>query len=175
MALLLQQYVTLLRPLKVSPISTSGPRCMRLCTQARLRQEGMPLLMNARRKTYDRGRGADNTQARLHPPYPSSPSPIDLSSAPPEPYFVHRTKSNNFPVYQRAARGGNLRQTLVRKVEGDIKALRDQLQQELNLDPKDVTINMLTKQVIVKVGRERSLPHGPGGADTDEISFTRAG
>lgn len=41
--------------------------------------------------------------------------------------------------------------TKLRRIEGDVNVLRDDLQQALGMDQKEVVINQLTKQIIVKV------------------------
>lgn len=41
--------------------------------------------------------------------------------------------------------------TKVRRIEGDVNALRNDLREALSLDEKEVTINQLTRQIIVKV------------------------
>jgi len=66
------------------------------------------------------------------------------------PYHVQRTASQELPVYQLAKRGGNLHQTRIRKIRGDIAALRDQLQSSLKLKRQDATINQLTGHIILK-------------------------
>ena len=43
--------------------------------------------------------------------------------------------------------------TKLRRIEGDVNVLRDDLQQALGMDQKEVVINQLTKQIIVKVFR----------------------
>jgi len=68
-----------------------------------------------------------------------------------QPYKVLRTPSKNLPIYTLAKRGGNLKQTKVRKIEGDIEVLRTQLQEALGLEHNEVVINQLTKQIIIKV------------------------
>jgi len=55
------------------------------------------------------------------------------------------------PVYLLSKRGGNLKQTKLRRIEGDINVLRTDLQQALGVDEKDVVINQLTKQIIIRV------------------------
>jgi len=55
------------------------------------------------------------------------------------------------PVYLLSKRGGNLKQTKLRRIEGDINVLRSDLQQALGVDEKDVVINQLTKQIIIRV------------------------
>ena len=41
--------------------------------------------------------------------------------------------------------------TKVRRIEGDVNALRTELQEALGLEQKEVVINQLTKYIIVKV------------------------
>lgn len=67
------------------------------------------------------------------------------------PYNVLRTTSKQLPVYLLAKRGGNLKQTRLRKIEGDIGALRTELQDALGLEHKDVVVNALTMHIIIKV------------------------
>ncbi|KAI9788208.1 MAG: hypothetical protein M1816_007060 [Peltula sp. TS41687] len=137
MSLALQAYTALLRPRKPSPLYNTCQRHLRLSTSSSFRQ--------------------DTTTPAQPPPPPISafPSTSSSGSSEPsepsaEPYFIRRSKSHNLPVYERAARGGNLRLTSIKKVEGDIGRLRDQLLRELNLDPKDVKVNLLTKQIVFK-------------------------
>lgn len=55
-------------------------------------------------------------------------------------------------MYLLAKRGGNLKQTKIRRIEGNINVLRTDLQQALGVDEKEVVINQLTQQIIIKVG-----------------------
>lgn len=41
--------------------------------------------------------------------------------------------------------------TKLRRIEGDVNALRNDLRAALELDEKEVTINQLTRHIIVKV------------------------
>lgn len=67
------------------------------------------------------------------------------------PYRISRTPSKLFPVYLLRKRGGNLHQTRLRKIEGNINVLRKDLQMALLLEEKDIFINQLTRQIIIKV------------------------
>ncbi|CAD6455377.1 6e5cbd31-0af8-4f5e-abb5-507f3fc95a05 [Sclerotinia trifoliorum] len=78
----------------------------------------------------------------------STPPQITSAEAPNQPYHVSRTHSKNLPVYGRAKAGGNLKQTIIRKIEGDIMKLKEQL--EGALFNKEVRVNHLTKQIIIK-------------------------
>ena len=48
-------------------------------------------------------------------------------------------------------RGGNLRQTRIRKIEGDAAKLGQDLRQALSLKPEEVKVNQLTNHIIIKV------------------------
>ena len=91
---------------------------------------------------------------RVHLPackFPSNPPPTpDPATIVKLPYHIHRTPSQQLPVYKLAKRGGNLRQTRLRKVEGDIARLRTDLQEALSLEDEHIKINHLTKHIIIK-------------------------
>lgn len=69
----------------------------------------------------------------------------------PAKYHIARSASNNYPVYTDYKRGGNLHTTVVRKITGDVQALRDELRLFLGKQDDQIFVNNLTKQVIVKV------------------------
>jgi large subunit ribosomal protein L49 len=71
-------------------------------------------------------------------------------SLPPPKYAVSRSANKNLPIYTDYKRGGNLHLTTVRKVTGDISALRDELRVFLNKKNEEVKINSVTQHVIVK-------------------------
>ncbi|KAL1800222.1 mitochondrial 54S ribosomal protein mL49 [Alternaria dauci] len=71
-------------------------------------------------------------------------------SLPPPKYAVSRSANKNLPIYTDYKRGGNLHLTTVRKITGDISALRDELRVFLNKKNEDVKINSVTQHVIVK-------------------------
>ena len=79
---------------------------------------------------------------------PPTPDPADIVNLP---YHIHRTPSQQLPVYKLAKRGGNLRQTRLRKVEGDIARLRTDLWEALSLEEEHIKINHLTRHIIIKV------------------------
>ncbi|KAI9707141.1 MAG: hypothetical protein M1836_000101 [Candelina mexicana] len=81
----------------------------------------------------------------------ASPPEVPPPTASPEPYIVHRTPSRQLPIYLDAKRGGNLHQTRIRKIEGNITELRNQLQQALQIPPKDIAVNQLTRHILIKV------------------------
>ncbi|CUS08314.1 unnamed protein product [Tuber aestivum] len=72
----------------------------------------------------------------------------------PLPYFVYRTENNNLPVYQEYKAGGNKLQTRIRKVEGNLQFLRNQIEDAFQMKKGQVTINSLAGHVIIK-GRRR--------------------
>ncbi|KAF2641255.1 hypothetical protein P280DRAFT_548993 [Massarina eburnea CBS 473.64] len=80
-----------------------------------------------------------------------SPAPSARTiTLPPPKYHVGRSSSKNLPIYTDYKRGGNLHLTTVRKITGDLGALRDELRLFLNKKNEDVKINSLTSHVIVK-------------------------
>lgn len=85
---------------------------------------------------------------------PNAPSPTDPEPAflKPATYRITRTHTNGLPVYLLSKRGGNLKQTKLRRIEGNIMDLRRDLQKALGVeDEKEVVVNQLTQQIIVKV------------------------
>lgn len=101
-----------------------------------------------------------STQNPAPSPFTSSSAAITKAASSPLPYRVNRTPTANLPVYLLAKRGGNLKQTKLRKIEGDISALRMQLRDALKLDDKDIVINQLTKHIIIRVSCDNI--HKPG-------------
>ena len=71
--------------------------------------------------------------------------------------FRSKTGTKGIPVYQLSKRGGNLHQTKVRRIEGDIMALKTDLQRALGLEDKEIVINQLTQHIIIKVRRAAKL------------------
>ncbi|KAK0936730.1 54S ribosomal protein img2, mitochondrial [Friedmanniomyces endolithicus] len=111
----------------------------------------------SRRTNYPR---AERTYPTRHPthsptPYPKLiPEPVShLPSeqcAPNLAYFVTRTPSKELPVYQLTKRGGNMKLTRIRKIDGRPETLRDALRVELNLGEKEAVFNAVTRQVVLK-------------------------
>lgn len=101
------------------------------------------------------------------PPPPSRPTlkrkaAISFRSIKPDPppvpditeplaYHIYRTPSKQLPVYHLAKRGGNLLQTRLRKIDGDIMKLKLELQQALGLRQEEISVNQLTRHIIIKV------------------------
>ena len=82
-------------------------------------------------------------------PEPVEPLP-PAQCAPNLPYFITRTPSNELPVYTLRKRGGNMKLTRVKKIDGDAEALRDQLRETLGLEEKMCVVNGLTRHVMLK-------------------------
>ncbi|KAM4056579.1 mitochondrial large subunit ribosomal protein [Hirsutella rhossiliensis] len=81
------------------------------------------------------------------PTPPPSKSQEELAQMP---YLVRRTPSAQLPVYRRTKSGGTLRETHVKKVEGDRKKLAQELGGALSLDQKDVRVNPTTNHIEMK-------------------------
>ncbi|KAF2827555.1 hypothetical protein CC86DRAFT_369655 [Ophiobolus disseminans] len=87
----------------------------------------------------------------------NTPPPLSLDLPPPR-YHVSRSNSNSLPVYTDFKRGGNLHLTTVRKITGDLAALRDELGVFLKKKKEvSVTINYLTQQVVVKGHHQKQI------------------
>lgn len=91
---------------------------------------------------------ADNKPRNSKKPKASSQA-LNLSLPPPK-YAVSRSVNKNLPIYTDYKRGGNLHLTTVRKITGDVSALRDELRVFLNKKNEDVKINSVTQHVVVK-------------------------
>lgn len=88
---------------------------------------------------------ADGTEYTAKaPPPPTQESPQILS------YHISRTKAQGLPIYE-ITKGGNKRLTRIRRIVGDIKTLKRDIQTELQVPDEHVRINYLTKNIIVKV------------------------
>ncbi|KAI0998815.1 hypothetical protein K3495_g9380 [Podosphaera aphanis] len=72
-------------------------------------------------------------------------------------YVVRRTPSDKLPVYQLSKNGGNKKITKIRKVEGDIAALRDEIREAFGLTDRECTINQLTGHILVKGHRRQQI------------------
>lgn len=56
------------------------------------------------------------------------------------------------PVYKYTKAGGNLKLTRLRKIDGDLQALRRDLMEAMKLEEKECRINPLTGHIFIKVG-----------------------
>lgn len=54
-------------------------------------------------------------------------------------------------MYQLAKRGGNMKFTILKKIEGDIRALKSELKTELALEDKQIKINHVTGHLEISV------------------------
>ena len=124
--------------------------------------QGLPLLrQRVQRSSTDRTSPAAALRLPSKPEASQRTSPATKSSAQgdpaalsPLPYHVHRTASQKLPIYHLAKRGGNLHQTRIRKIEGDVEKLREELVASLALEKETVMINRLTGHIIIKVRRQ---------------------
>ncbi|KAL9003776.1 MAG: hypothetical protein Q9188_003381 [Gyalolechia gomerana] len=89
-------------------------------------------------------------------PITTDPPPVpDITE--PLLYHVYRTPSQQLPVYHLAKRGGSLLQTRLRKVDGDIMKLKSELQQALGLKQDEISVNQLTRHIIIKGWRRQEV------------------
>ncbi|KAI1815962.1 mitochondrial large subunit ribosomal protein-domain-containing protein [Poronia punctata] len=83
-----------------------------------------------------------------------TPEPVTKAQLP---YYVGRNTLNNLGVYQKKRRGGNLLLTVLRYGEGDLMALKQDIKEALNLANDEITINSVTKQIVIKGHRRAQL------------------
>lgn len=96
---------------------------------------------------------ATSTSQAASAPPPSSPA--SSTTAPRQKqlsYTVERTPSKNLSVYNDARAGGTKKQTVIKKIVGDSRALRDEIVEELQFPKDDVKINPVTGHIKIKVG-----------------------
>ena len=78
-------------------------------------------------------------------------------------YHVHRTPSQELPVYHSKKGGGTLLQTLLRKIDGDRRALIQDLVPALGIEETDIKVNAVNGHVVIKVSESRSPSASAGG------------
>ncbi|KAI1499065.1 mitochondrial large subunit ribosomal protein-domain-containing protein [Biscogniauxia marginata] len=83
----------------------------------------------------------------VSPPTPSEPEP-----SPPRqlPYYVGRNSLDNFGVYLKKKRGGNLKLTLLKNGEGNLQALKRDVKDALQLPEGDVSVNSVTGHIVIR-------------------------
>ncbi|KHJ31969.1 putative mitochondrial large ribosomal subunit [Erysiphe necator] len=72
-------------------------------------------------------------------------------------YKVERTPSNQLPIYHLIKNGGNKKITRIRKIQGNLQELRNDLRKALNLTDKECTINSTTGHVLVKGHKKQEI------------------
>jgi hypothetical protein len=73
------------------------------------------------------------------------------------PYFVGRNSLNNLSVYTKIKRGGNRKLTHLKHGEGDLMALKEDIRHALGLEKDEISINNVTKHVVIKVCNARHI------------------
>lgn len=71
------------------------------------------------------------------------------------PYFVNRTRFQSLPVYIDIRNGKTRKLTVVRRIEGDLEALRTDLSQIM--DSSFIQIKKLSQQIVVKGDRQEEI------------------
>lgn len=81
----------------------------------------------------------------------ATPSSQDGSAKPPRtlPYFVARNQLNNLAVYQTTS-AGTKKHTLLKKGEGNLAALKQDVTTALGLPEGAVTVNNVTRHIRIK-------------------------
>ncbi|XP_074861079.1 large ribosomal subunit protein mL49 [Carettochelys insculpta] len=88
-----------------------------------------------------------------HDHYPTPSGWRAPSDTPPDlPYFVRRSRMHNVPVYKDIT-SGNRRMTVIRKIEGDIWALEEEVKEfltQLAGKPPSIQVNEVTGSIRIK-------------------------
>ncbi|KAH9905941.1 mitochondrial large subunit ribosomal protein-domain-containing protein [Xylariomycetidae sp. FL2044] len=66
------------------------------------------------------------------------------------PYFVGRNLFNNLSIYHKSKRGGNLKLTVLKRGEGNLQVLKQDLKSALQLREGDISVNSVTKHLVIK-------------------------
>ncbi|KAI8140347.1 mitochondrial ribosomal protein subunit Img2 [Fennellomyces sp. T-0311] len=68
-----------------------------------------------------------------------------------QPYFISRTANNGLPVYTDFKNGGTQQLTIIRRIEGDAEALKNEILTLFPDAPKNFArVNPVNNQVILK-------------------------
>lgn len=83
------------------------------------------------------------------------------------PYTIARTPSRQLPIYHLSKSGGNKHLTKLRKIDGDLNKLRDDLRSALKMGDhvvdqmgrkkENVAINWTTRQIVVRGWRRPEI------------------
>jgi large subunit ribosomal protein L49 len=93
----------------------------------------------------------DSSSTLSEPTFSSSRLPHDTSrTSSLLPYHVSRTPSNNLPVYTDIRNGKTRKETIIRKITGDPRPLRDAVRELLQVDTDRVWVGKVTGHVYVK-------------------------
>lgn len=74
----------------------------------------------------------------------------ESESAPNLPYFVSRSRFNSLPIYHLRKRGGNLKVTRIKNIDGDKLELRNALKQALGVTEGNIAVNSVTGHINIK-------------------------
>jgi large subunit ribosomal protein L49 len=107
----------------------------------------------------DSSASSPSTSIPRPPPAASSSSATSTSqpTTPRPPYLVTRTPSLNLPIYTDTKRGGNKKLTILKKIDGDARALKEALRSELRLEEGKIRINHVTGHIEIAVSKNRGL------------------
>ncbi|KAJ2747690.1 mitochondrial 54S ribosomal protein img2 [Coemansia sp. BCRC 34301] len=70
-------------------------------------------------------------------------------------YFVHRTRFQSLPVYTDIKNGKTRKQTTVRRIEGDLEALRADMSKALS--DSSIQIKRASQQLVIKGDRSEEI------------------
>ncbi|MCJ1325620.1 hypothetical protein MMC10_002283 [Thelotrema lepadinum] len=98
-----------------------------------------------------------NLLRTLSPPTLGSKFPPGSADFEPLTYHIHRTPSQQLPVYQHAKGGGNKRQTRIRGVEGSREDLARDLCAALKVEEADIRVEGLGGLIVIKGWKKKEV------------------
>lgn len=144
------------------PTAAMFPSLLRTAAPRRLLQQPTPFLRPLTTAAAAAATQPQPPSATPHAPTTTSrPGPPD----PRLPYFVSRTPFKKLAVYALNKRGGSLKLTMVKKIEGDKTAFKSALMKELQLEADQVRIKVPTGHIEVSVSLGTGIPRDMVGGD----------
>ncbi|KAI2631158.1 mitochondrial large subunit ribosomal protein-domain-containing protein [Xylaria nigripes] len=130
-----------LRPLTARATSTAIPP---LRSNTFLGPFGIRMVTNATETPADST--TTNASASETTASPQTPN----TTKPQLPYFVARNSLGNLSVYQTTIKNGTAKKTTLKRTEGDVIALKNDIKAALQLPDKGISVNGLTKHIVIK-------------------------
>ncbi|PIA16568.1 hypothetical protein COEREDRAFT_81224 [Coemansia reversa NRRL 1564] len=86
---------------------------------------------------------------------PADSKTDQLAQAVKYPYYVRRTRFQSLPVYTEVRNGRTRKLTILRRIDGDLDALRTEISKAL--DEESVMVKAISRQLVIKGDRSTEL------------------
>lgn len=121
------------------------------------------------------------TEAHTTDQTPTAPPPaseaVASTAAPPAPvpcrlsYLVERTVSGFLPVYNAKRSGGTRKETVIRKIAGNVQDLKKDILADFKFKKDDVNINPVTGHIRIKVS-PCDADHAPACLRSHQLNYS---